>query len=139
AVAGLPAVVGLLADAELLADLGQGQAGGEVGLGLPEFADDLLRGVSFPHDRLLAPEGASETLITHGPVSGEHTNLGRKFSTSCQWLGTLVVRRRSLESNSETRTEALPQKRIPCASDPRLARNGNRGTTGRRRRPNSKA
>src|SRR5262249_24961060 len=30
-----------------------------------------------PHDRLLAPEGASETLITHGPGFGEHTTIAR--------------------------------------------------------------
>jgi hypothetical protein len=42
-----PAVEGLLADAELLADLADGQALGEVGLGLAQLGDDLLRAMSL--------------------------------------------------------------------------------------------
>src|SRR5262249_12590755 len=61
AVALLPAVVGRLADGELLADLGEGQAVGQVGLGLPKLVDDLLRGVSLPHESSPGPRRASET------------------------------------------------------------------------------
>src|SRR5665811_1879118 len=39
----LPAVVGLLGDSDLLADLTDGAAGGQVGFGVPEVPDDLLR------------------------------------------------------------------------------------------------
>jgi hypothetical protein len=43
-----PAVEGLLADAEALADLGDGQALGQVGLGLAQLGDDFLSRVSLP-------------------------------------------------------------------------------------------
>src|SRR5262249_40626805 len=67
-----PAVQRLLADAEALADLGDGQALGQVGLGLAEFGDDLLRRVSL-HRSSPHPHGVSVTLIAHGPVFGEQT------------------------------------------------------------------
>jgi len=42
-----PAVERLLTDAEALADLGEGQALGQVGLGLEQLGDDLLGRVSL--------------------------------------------------------------------------------------------
>src|SRR5262249_4850013 len=44
-----PAVQGRLADTELLADLGEAQALGQIGLGLAQLGDDLFRRMA-PHD-----------------------------------------------------------------------------------------
>src|SRR5262249_45555270 len=51
-----PPVQGLLAHAEALADLGEAQALGQVGLGLAQLGDDLFRRVSL-HDSSPGPAG----------------------------------------------------------------------------------
>jgi hypothetical protein len=57
-----PAVERLLADGEALADLGDGQALGQVGLGLAQFRDNLFcRGVASCF--FSCPRRASETLL----------------------------------------------------------------------------
>ena len=47
----------LLTDGELLADLGEGRAAGQVGLGLAELEDDLVGRVSLPHRGSPGPAG----------------------------------------------------------------------------------
>src|SRR5262249_43953603 len=56
AVLSAPAVERLLADGQLLADLADGQAGGQIDLRGAELGDDLLRGM-FRHRRLLGLKG----------------------------------------------------------------------------------
>src|SRR5579875_83497 len=52
-----PAVQGLFADGQALADLGDGQALGEVSFGLPQLGDDLFSRVSF-HGSSPGPTGS---------------------------------------------------------------------------------
>src|SRR5262249_25583896 len=69
-----PAVEGLLADGQLLADLADGQAANQFDLGGAQLGDDLLGRVPR-HRSSPRPQGPSETLIPPGPVSGEQVTI----------------------------------------------------------------
>src|SRR5262249_20087630 len=70
------------ADGQLLADLGDGQAVGQVGLSLPELLDDLLRRVALPHESSPSPLRALGLSYHMGHFLGSRSALLKEWHQS---------------------------------------------------------
>src|SRR5262249_49995674 len=78
AILGAPAMQGLLADAELLADLGDAQALPQVGLGLAQLNDDLFRRMSLHQSSPSPPRGVRDSHSTWtGFWGADHQEFGQ--------------------------------------------------------------
>jgi hypothetical protein len=68
-----PPMIGRLDDAELAADIPEGQSLGQVAIGFPEQSGHLVEPPSLPHESLLNSVYRG-TPISGGPVFGEQTS-----------------------------------------------------------------